>query len=179
MDTVAEQSSTEQRSLLEVMVRRIFRELQGNYGSRFLNQWKTGQVVDGHDTGMINAMRTWGKKLAGFSGHERAISRVLEHLPPEPPTLPAFLQLCRDAAGRQNDDVPRLPHRMTPEEKAKADEAAKRLREMTFDNNKDPKAWAYKLKKRHESGEALHPIQISSYRAALGIIDNHAEEAAA
>ena len=179
MNTVAEQSSTEQRSLSDVMVRRIFRELQGNYGSRFLNQWKTGQISeDGHDTGMLNAMRTWGRKLAGFSGHERAISRVLEHLPPDPPTLPAFLQLCRDAAGRQNEEVPRLPLRMTPEEKAKADEAAKRLREMTLDNNKDPKAWAHKLKQRHEAGEALHPIQISSYREALGISVTHEEDEA-
>jgi hypothetical protein len=37
---------------------------------------------------------------------------------------------------------------------------------MMKDGSKD---WAYALKKRHESGEKLSLIQVSSYRAALGL----------
>jgi hypothetical protein len=120
METTTE-SSTSPR-LPERWVAKIFQELQGNYGSRFLNQWKTGQVLpDGSDLGHVNAMATWGKKLAGFASQPERIRRVLDDLPADPPSLPQFVELCRMA---RPDDKPALPHRPTPEEQERARKAA-------------------------------------------------------
>src|SRR5690349_13610741 len=51
----ADASLMSPQSLPERYVAKIFQEMQGNYGSRFLNQWKTGQVLaDGTDAGIVN-----------------------------------------------------------------------------------------------------------------------------
>ena len=85
--------------------------MQGHYGSRFLNMWKTGQVLpDGSDAGVVNAMDHWSKKLAGYADSPETIKRTLENLPPEPPSLPQFCELMRQnyihkaplAIGRQH-----------------------------------------------------------------------------
>ena len=148
-------SSTSRQPLPERWVSLIFKELQGNYGSRFLNQWKTGQQSKdkpGSDLGVLNAMATWGRKLAGFADHQDAIFAVLEALPEDPPTLPAFIGLCRAAAIRLNGSVPKIEHCMTPEEKAKADEIAKNVTEkIVIKDVRDHRAWA---KKRAAGGMA-------------------------
>lgn len=72
--------------------------MQGNYGSRWGNMWRTGTyLADGQDVGLVNAMTMWGEKLAGFKDSPETIKRVLDHLPADPPTLPQFLELCRHA----------------------------------------------------------------------------------
>lgn len=116
------------RPLDQRWVAKIFQELQGNYGSRFLNQWKTGQIVEGgehhgKDAGIVNAMATWGKKLAGFVDHPECIRRVLDRLPNDPPSLPQFIELCRVAPS--HDKQPALQHKLTPEEIQRAADAAR------------------------------------------------------
>jgi hypothetical protein len=75
-------------------IQRIFATMQGNYGTRFMNQWKTGQTLpDGSDAGVVNAMNHWSEKMAGTSA--ATIKRALEQLPEEPPSLPQFLALLR------------------------------------------------------------------------------------
>ncbi len=75
-------------------IHRIFAAMQGNYGTRFMNQWKTGQVLpDGSDAGVVNAMNHWSEKMAGTSA--ATIKRALENLPEEPPSLPQFMALLR------------------------------------------------------------------------------------
>jgi len=70
--------------------------MQGHYGTRFLNMWKTGQVLpDGTDAGVVNAMDHWSKKLAGWSQYPETIKRTLENLPADPPSLPAFCEMLR------------------------------------------------------------------------------------
>ena len=82
------------RKLPDGWIQRIFATLQGNYGSRFMNQWKTGQTLPyGLDAGVVNAMNHWSEKMAGTSAE--TIKRALEQLPEEPPTLPQFLALLR------------------------------------------------------------------------------------
>ena len=75
-------------------IQKVFATMQGNYGSRFMNQWKTGQTLpDGSDAGVVNAMNHWSEKMAGVSA--ATIKRALEQLPEEPPSLPQFLALLR------------------------------------------------------------------------------------
>jgi hypothetical protein len=75
-------------------IQRIFATMQGNYGTRFMNQWKTGQVLpDGSDAGVVNAMNHWSEKMAGTSA--ATIKRALENLPEEPPSLPQWMALLR------------------------------------------------------------------------------------
>ena len=70
--------------------------MQGHYGTRFLNMWKTGQELpDGRDAGMVNAMNHWAEKLGGYKDHPETIKRALENLPPEPPSLPQFAEILR------------------------------------------------------------------------------------
>lgn len=108
-------------------VAKIFQELQGNYGSRFLNQWKTGQVIEGgehhgKDAGIVNAMVTWGKKLAGFIDHPECIRRVLDRLPNDPPSLPQFVEMCRAAP---SNEKPALQHKLTQEDHERMAKAAR------------------------------------------------------
>lgn len=161
-----DESSTS-RQLPERWVAKIFRELQGNYGSRFLNQWKTGQALeDGTDAGIRNAMQAWSKKLGGFADMPSVLSAVLACLPEEPPSLPEFVSLCRNQASRFAGGTARLEHKPTPEEKARADEAAKRAREATSapQPKGDPKAWA----KRIVSTGTAYPIAEQMARQAIG-----------
>ena len=79
-------------------IRKIFATMQGNYGSRWGNMWKIGQTLpDGSDVGIVNAMDHWAEKLGKFKNHPQAIKAVLNNLPTNPPTLPEFIQLCRNA----------------------------------------------------------------------------------
>lgn len=116
------ESSTSRQPLDQRWVAKIFQELQGNYGTRFLNQWKTGQTLDdGTDAGVVNAMSMWGKKLGGFSDQPERIRRVLDSLPADPPSLPQFIELCRTA--RANEPKA-LPHKLTAEDHERLARAA-------------------------------------------------------
>ena len=89
--------------------------MQGHYGTRFLNMWKTGQVLpDGTDAGVVNAMNHWAERLGGYHDQPDTIRRVLENLPIEPPSLPQFHQLLREAY--RPPAVPMLERKWTPEE---------------------------------------------------------------
>lgn len=128
------------------LVRRIFRTCQGHYGSRFLNQWKTGQAAaDGMDAGVVNAMRTWAAKLAYFGTcpeGEKAIDAALANLPADPPTLPAFHELCNVALMRMRDGQAKLEHRMTPEEEERALQASRKAAEAArMSSSRDPMGW--------------------------------------
>jgi len=80
--------------LPEKWIQRIFAAMQGNYGTRFMNQWKTGQVLpDGSDAGVVNAMNHWAEKMGGISA--ATIKRALENLPEDPPSLPQWMNLLR------------------------------------------------------------------------------------
>ena len=91
------------RRLPEKWVKKLFAELQGNYGSRFVDMWRSGQILaDGTDAGLKNALAQWSEKLVGFSDQPERIRKALSALPPYPPTLPEFIALCRQ---QQPDSV--------------------------------------------------------------------------
>jgi len=104
--------------LPSMWIQKIFATMQGHYGSRFLNMWKTGQVLpDGTDAGVANAMETWDRKLAGYAHSPETIKRTLDTLPPDPPTLPQFCEMMRLNFVPRNDLALTRTH--TPEEIAK------------------------------------------------------------
>lgn len=152
-----DESSRLQQPLPEAWIAKIFQELQGNYGTRFLNQWKTGQVLpDGTDAGIRNAMQTWARNLSGFRDTPAAFKSVLESLPSEPPSAPQFVEMCRDAARRIAPKLDAIEYKPTAEEQARADEAIKTVaKRITATDTRDHRAWARKLQERHEAGEVL------------------------
>lgn len=181
METQAETSSTLRR-LPDHWVAKIFREMQGNYGSRFLNQWKTGQSLpDGQDAGVRNAMSVWAEKLGGFLDTPEVFASVLASLPDEPPSLPAFVALCRAAMLRARDGQQKLEHHMTAEERARAEEAAavalKAMKQMT---EKDPLLWAKFPRSKIAFAEVLKLaksdqrfVEIMAKLTEQGVTDGH------
>lgn len=123
----------ESKRLPDAWVQRIFAAMQGNYGTRFLNMWKTGQILpDGNDAGIVNAMNNWAEKLGGFIDRPDVIKQVLGNLPPEPPSLPQFAELLRQAWRPEPSRT--LTHTPTPQEieinKARAAENIAKLRQL-------------------------------------------------
>jgi hypothetical protein len=97
-------------------IQRIFATMQGNYGTRFMNMWKTGQTLpDGSDAGVMNAMNHWADKMGGTSA--ATIKRALENLPEDPPTLPQWINLLRRSY--VEPPVLRLGNELTAEQRAK------------------------------------------------------------
>ena len=83
------------KRLPDLWVQKIFATLQGNYGSRFINMYKTGQQLDdGRDAGIVNAMNEWADKLGVYQDSPETLKLVLDALPKEPPVLPEFYALC-------------------------------------------------------------------------------------
>lgn len=90
--------------------------------------WKTGQVLpDGIDAGIVNAMTYWSEKLGGFIENPECIKHALTILPPEPPTLPQFLELCRHAPRKQ---PLALEHHLTPEDIERNKARLREIKEM-------------------------------------------------
>jgi len=108
---------------------KIFSSMQGYYGTRYTNMWKTGELLpNGEDAGHINMMRVWAEKLGGFQDHPECIAHALENLPDTPPTLPQFIDICRRAPRKE---PLMLVHNLTPEDikrnKERLDEIKRQL----------------------------------------------------
>jgi len=143
-------------------VARIFRELQGAYGSRFLDMWKSGHTENGMDTGMANAHEKWAKELAGFADQPERLSKALQSLPEYPPTLPEFKALARQQSVTLQNTLP-AP---TPDAERRA---ANLERAASVSIKEAPgKAWAYRLRERYLRGERLLKCQIDLASAAVG-----------
>ena len=104
----------------------------------------------------------WANCLAGFKHRPDAIKFALEHLPSDrAPTMLQFRDLCRQAPPPANKALP----------EPKADEAVvnKEMAKLAKDAFaiEDHKAWAKRLKDKHEKGEQLSVIQIKAYKEAL------------
>jgi hypothetical protein len=150
--------------LRDEWIARIFEHMSALYGAKFQDLWR------GTEPEVMRRM--WASKLSGFADKPKAIKQALDCLDakPFPPTLPEFVTMCREAAGRGLDAPPMLEHHQSPEEIERAAKAAKQAVEAAhIDRRRDPLQWARDLKARHEAGECLHALQVAMYRAALGI----------
>lgn len=102
------------RRLPASWVNKIFQEMQGHYGTRWGNLWKTGVLTDdGQDAGILNAMDTWAEKLGGFHDEPERIKVVLNALPSDPPSLPAFISMLRAV---HVENCARIAYKLSEEE---------------------------------------------------------------
>lgn len=174
---MAAESSMSHQPLPLPWVAKIFQKLQGNYGTRFLNQWKTGQTFEhgqnkGEDVGVVNAMSVWAEKLGGFANQPERITRVLDSLPDEPPSLPVFVGLLR--ATHVADDPVRVAYQETPEDAARHREMSRRASEAVKAPVYDGLLWA-KRPKSHKAAEMISDAKKKSsrYPALAAIFDKH------
>ena len=121
--------SNYQSPLPAAWMAKIFSSMQGYYGTRYTNMWKTGEMLpNGEDAGHMNMMRVWAEKLGGFQDHPECIAHALENLPDTPPTLPQFIDICRRAPRKE---PLMLVHNLTPEDiqrnKERLDEIKRQL----------------------------------------------------
>ena len=148
-------------------MRKLFAELQGNYGTRFLDMWRSGVTdTNGDDVGLQNAMALWAEKLAGFRERPDAIRRVLDTLPKHPPTLPEFVALIRQSCPKPEHKAlpaPDVPPAVIAARQAEAEAIAAKVAA-----NVPSKAWAHKLRSRYLSGERLMMAQVALASDALG-----------
>ena len=167
MDMSAGQSTLRQ-PLPMGWVRKLFAELQGNYGTRFLDMWRSGQAdTNGDDVGLQNAMALWAERLAGFAERPDAIRRVLDTLPKHPPTLPEFVELCRNNCPQPKHKALPAPG-LTADQIAERQKAAEQMAGGAFAAKPPGKWWAEKLRARFLSGEKLNYQQIEMASDALG-----------
>lgn len=145
---------SQQSSLPEAWVDRIFQKLALTYGRTFLNRW------EGMD---INAVKEdWGHELRGFQQSPDAIKHALEHLPPDKaPTVLEFRDLCLKA--------PKYAAKALPA--PKPDPAV--VREVMGAINKptsdyDRLGWAKRLLGRVAGGEKLPKAHIDMAKRAIG-----------
>ena len=148
-------------------VRKLFAELQGNYGTRFLDMWRSGVTdTNGDDVGLQNAMDMWAEKLAGFRERPDAIRRVLDTLPKHPPTLPEFVELCRTSCPKQEVKAlpaPDVPPAVIAARKAEAEDMARQVLAPKVDH----KAWAKLHRADWLAGRSVGMIAVEMASDAL------------
>jgi hypothetical protein len=101
-------------------IKKIFVTLQSNYGTKWVSMWASREILpNGMDAGMALAMDTWADKLGVFEPRPEAIKWALNHLPADPPSLPAFVELCTRAPRGDRFSLSLPAPEISPEERAK------------------------------------------------------------
>ena len=146
---------TTQKITMADVVDRLFTRLSATYGAAWTRQWADVPITD--------VKTAWSYELAGYFGHLQAIAYALDNLPDRCPNVIQFRNLCRAAP---SPDVPRLdPPKADP---VRVAEAIAKMAPAT-DNPHGMKAWAHRMKSRHDGGDKLSQYQIKSYQIALGV----------
>lgn len=102
-------------ALPESWISKIFAKFEARYGSLFIDRWK--------DCNMENVRETWAEELANFADKPECIGYALKVLQTSkyPPTLPEFLEACRQAPRKE---APALRYVPTAEDEERARQAA-------------------------------------------------------
>lgn len=108
-------SQANQRALPESWIEKIFSKFEARYGSLFLDRWR--------GCNMANVKDTWAEELANFEDKPECIGYALKVLATSkfPPTLPEFLEACRQAPRKE---APALRYVPTAEDEERARQAA-------------------------------------------------------
>lgn len=111
-------SPANQASSSERGIDRLFAEMEAMYGSKMADLWA--------GTDIERVKEVWVEKLKPFAVHPGVVQGALKALDyhPNPPTLPVFLGLCRDAMRHVDEPAKALPHKLTEEELERARVAA-------------------------------------------------------
>ena len=121
--------------LPDAWIERLFQKFEDMYGAKWSAQYG--------DFPRDRVKETWAEGLAGFSDKGEAIGKALnaQSSSPYAPTLPEFLNLCREAARRMVPDVPRLDIKY---DAGKAKRFADELAEVVNSANRgsDSRFWA-------------------------------------
>lgn len=143
-------------SLPAAWVEKIFHKLTVTFGRDFVSRWDGLNVED--------VKADWAHELRGFQQNPAAIKFALENcLSGKPPTVHNFKALCI----RRPDSTPALPNPPADPERVAAELV--KLAQVKTASSVDHKAWAKRLKQRHDAGEKLNQNQIRCYRNALGL----------
>ena len=137
------------------VIDRLFKRLAATYGAAWTRQWE--------GTPMPDVKTAWCHELAGYAGHLSAISYALDNLPDRCPNVIQFRNLCRAAPTATVLQID--PPKADPAIVAKV---LAGLAPLTS-NPHGMKAWAHRLKARHDAGDRLNLYQIKCYQSALGI----------
>lgn len=83
---------------------KVFKTMQGMYGSLFLSKFSTGKTgADGSDAGIVSARDVWAMALQRFDVATvvTSLERLLTDFPEFPPSLPQFVALCHACRPRE------------------------------------------------------------------------------
>lgn len=128
----------------------------------------------GIDPAQLKAV--WAEKLGGFSDRPEIIKHALDSLDdkPWPPTLPEFVEICRNQARRIGSTLPAIEApRLSKQELVNRAEqlSGVAIKAQSYDY----KAWAKHLRSEYLAGVCLLPIQVSMASEALGETWNNRE----
>ena len=118
-------------ALPDAVIARLFAAMRANYGKSFEGKWSSGTKIvggayDGLDEGIVSTMTYWAERLGGYRDKLGVVKVALTRLPPHPPSLPEFLEICRVAGS-----VPQKPAGLgLPSPKLSADQAARNRERM-------------------------------------------------
>lgn len=149
--------------LPEPWIEKIFSKFEARYGSLFHDRWK------GCD--LANVKETWAEELAPFANRPEAIGHALKVLASAkfPPTLPEFIESCRNAPEAYQ---PALPYKPTKADHERAQAMIRKAAQsMTGADEYDPLLWA----KRPKSQKAMDMVIDGSKRstALAQIVADH------
>ena len=136
----------------ESLVELIFSKCALVYGREFIGRW------EGQDLREVRA--DWRRELGRVLDNPQAVKHALENLPPDrPPTVLQFRALCINR--------PDYAPAQLPAPKADPAVVARVLTAFKPAEDTDPRAWAWRLRGREESGDRLSKAQRDMWREAL------------
>lgn len=102
-------------ALPDTWISKIFSKFEARYGSLFIDRWR--------DCDMENVRETWAEELGNFEDKPECIGHALKVLATSkfPPTLPEFLEACRNAPRKE---APSLRYVPTADDEERARQAA-------------------------------------------------------
>ena len=146
-------------------IERIFMRLHGRFGNQFHDKFKTGQVSNGEDVGIINAKLTWASVLAGISIERIKLGLLAAY--DYPPSCDDFKKNCITSRIDQPIYVA-LPAPLKHEQnRAYADNVVEFINRDKKDKT-DYKDWARKIV---ANPSAYPDISLSKAREALATAD--------
>lgn len=155
------------------LVERLFSRFVSLYGSQ-----KVGSMWADADLSEVKAL--WAQQLTRYK--PATIGLALQNLMASgnewPPTLPEFMEMCRQASIAREQHSPAV---MLPAQRARPEVVRSHIEQVTsaVSKRRGSRDWARKIIARHESGEHLAMAVLGMARAALNMAEESMDEAAA